>query len=42
MKHYVNPEMSVITLVNEDILTVSGQEKGNATPVGYEELFPQP
>ena len=40
MKKYVNPEIQMIALNAEDILTLSGGEIGNANDLGYNELFP--
>lgn len=35
-KNYINPAMEMISLANEDVLTVSTQ----LTSKGWEELFP--
>ncbi len=40
MKTYVNPEMMLIDLANEDILTLSGGENGSSSNVKYDEFFP--
>lgn len=39
MKAYVNPEMMLIELANEDILTISGVDTlGLADEIGYNEF----
>ena len=41
MKTYINPQIDMISIINEDILTASnGGTNGNAIMVGYENFFP--
>ena len=40
MKTYINPEINVIEIVIEDILTASnGGENGSAIELGYSDLW---
>ena len=39
MKNYVNPELKVIILATDDILTMSGQDNGDAALIDYDSLF---
>ena len=42
MKKYINPEMRIFDVAEQDILTLSGlAEKGRAVEIKYDELFPQ-
>lgn len=41
MKKYMNPEITMITVEAEDILTLSFGENGVANDLGYDALFPE-
>ena len=40
MKKYINPEMMMIVVEKEDILTLSAGDNGIANDFGYDQLFP--
>ncbi len=41
MKQYINPEMRIFNVADQDVLTLSGLVgTGRAVEIGYNELFP--